>query len=157
MLFGLDPRAPRATSRTTAKSLPQVLDAVPWTRFLVWLMRVLSLLWLLKGIMGWAAILGIGALPPSSFETLSLMQQTTTGCFAVFDVVAGVGLWMASGWGAVMWLIATAAHLAISHTVPRALMSSSFTTMFFTGLIILFMFTVWAALRQSASAPATNH
>jgi hypothetical protein len=157
MLFGLDPRAPRATTRTTAKSLPIMLDAIPWTWFLIWLMRAMSLLWLTKGILGWASIFGVGALPGGGFETMSLMQQTTTGFFAVFDVIAGVGLWMATGWGAVMWLIATAAHLAISHIVPRALASSHFTTLFFGGLIILFMFCVWAALRQSASAPAATH
>jgi hypothetical protein len=154
MLFGLDPRAPRATSNVTARSLPAFLDAVPWTQFLVWLMRVLSLLWLTKGIIGWMVILGIGAQPGTSFETLSLMQQTATGFFAVFDIIAGVGLWMATGWGAVMWLIATVAHLAISHVVPRALLSSGSTTVFYGCLIALFMFTVWAALRQSASAPA---
>jgi hypothetical protein len=156
MIFGLDPRTPRATTRATATRLPPVLDHIPWTKFLVWLMRSLSLLWLIKGLTNWATILGLGVMGSGGFEKLSLMQQTTTGFFAVIDVIAGVGLWMGSGWGAAVWLMATAAHLAIGYIVPRALAMTEFTALFFGGLIIVLLFSTWAALRQSASAPATR-
>lgn len=146
MLFGLDPYAPR--SETATGQLPALLDRLPWSRLLMWLMRTLAVVWMIKGLMLWALILGFpGAGGP--FEQLSLMQQTTTGLFAVFDVVAGVGLWMVAGWGTVVWLMATLGHITLAIIIPRAASLTPVTMAGYGVLVAIFLLTVWAALRQS--------
>lgn len=145
MLFGLDPYARRPEN--AASHLPAMLNRLSWSRLLMWLMRTLAVVWMVKGLSYWAVILGFpGAGGP--FEKLSLMQQTTTGFFAVFDVVAGVGLWMVAGWGAVVWMMATLGHVALALIVPRAATLSSTAVLIHLGLVTLFLLTVWAALRQ---------
>jgi Family of unknown function (DUF6163) len=153
MLFGLNPYAPR--SETATGQLPALLDRLPWPRLLMWLMRALSVAWMIKGLMHWALILGFpGAGGP--FEDLSLMQQTTTGLFAVFDVVAGVGLWMVAGWGTVVWLMATLGHVTLALIIPRAASLSQTAMLVHSGLVLVFLLTVWAALRQSPHENPTD-
>ena len=39
--------------------------------------------------------------------------------FAVIDLVAAVGLWLAAAWGAVIWLTAVASMLAVEIFFPQ--------------------------------------
>ena len=39
--------------------------------------------------------------------------------FAVIDLVAAVGLWLAAAWGAVIWLTAIASMLAVGMFFPQ--------------------------------------
>ena len=38
--------------------------------------------------------------------------------FAVLDLVAGVGLWLTSTWGGVMWLLAIMSHILMGSFAP---------------------------------------
>ena len=61
---------------------------VRWNLVLVTFMRIVALLWIAKGLIAWAAILGVaGAVP---FEARLPGHQATTVYFAVIDLVAGV-------------------------------------------------------------------
>jgi uncharacterized membrane protein (DUF2068 family) len=59
---------------------------------------------LLKGLYHWAQVCGIGAHPGDGFESHTVAWQAATVFFAVLDLVAAVGLWLAAAWGAVVWL-----------------------------------------------------
>ncbi len=39
--------------------------------------------------------------------------------FAVIDLVAAVGLWLAAAWGAVVWLMSIASMLAVEVFFPQ--------------------------------------
>ncbi|MDQ0395102.1 DUF6163 family protein [Labrys monachus] len=88
-------------------------EGQPYGIYLLWFMRGVGVIWLAKGIIHWCLILGIGHADPARFLELPVLTQSAVIFFAVFDLVAAVGLWMASAWGGVIWLIAAGAHFAI--------------------------------------------
>ena len=83
---------------------PEVREA-RWTGRLVVFLRVMAVLSMAKGLYHWAIVCGIAG-PPDGFEYQPTPWQTATVFFAVIDLVAAVGLWLAAAWGAVVWLTA---------------------------------------------------
>ncbi|MEA2955240.1 MAG: hypothetical protein QOJ58_737, partial [Alphaproteobacteria bacterium] len=79
-------------------------DARQWSRRFVLFLRAMAALSLAKGLYHWAIVCGIGAPFPSGFDSYASPYQAATVFFAVIDPVAGVGLWLAAPWGAVVWL-----------------------------------------------------
>lgn len=83
------------------------------TRFatlLVWFMRLLALLWIAQGLANWAVMLIGDGDPQAVFGGVSDLARGAVIFFAVLDLMAGVGLWLAASWGGVVWLIAVAAQ-----------------------------------------------
>ena len=72
----------------------------------MWFLRGMAVLSMLKGLYPLVVVLGIGDGPDDDFTLHSLPWQTATVYFAVIDLVAAVGLWLAAAWGAVVWLTA---------------------------------------------------
>src|SRR6201998_560084 len=75
-----------------------------WTEYLILFLRVMAAISLVKGLYHWAQVCGIGAPADDGFEAHTIAWQTATVFFAVLDLVAAVGLWLAAAWGAVVWL-----------------------------------------------------
>jgi len=93
--------------------------AGPWTRRLVLFLRIMAGLSMLKGLYHWSLVLGIGDGTGSTFESASMPWQAATIFFAVIDLVAAVGLWLAAAWGGVVWLTATISMAAIELGFPQ--------------------------------------
>jgi len=91
----------------------------PWTRRLVAFLRVMAAVSLVKGIYHWSLVLGIGDGNGSTFEQASMPWQAATVFFAVIDLVAAFGLWLAAAWGGVVWLTATISMAAIELFFPQ--------------------------------------
>src|SRR4029077_4502038 len=79
----------------------------PWTRRLVLFLRIMAGVSMFKGLFHWSLVLGIGDGSGSTFKQASMPWQAATIFFAVIDLVAAVGLWLAAAWGGVVWLTAT--------------------------------------------------
>ncbi len=90
-----------------------------WSYRLVVFLRVMAALSLLKGLYHWGVICGIGAPFPSGFDSYSTPYQVATVFFAVIDLVAGVGLWLAAPWGAVVWLTSVISMAAVELLFPQ--------------------------------------
>ena len=90
-----------------------------WTWRLVLFLRVMAAASMLKGLYHWAQVCGIGVPDNEIFEYHSIAWQTATVFFAVIDLVAAVGLWLAAAWGAVIWLTAVASMLAVEIFFPQ--------------------------------------
>src|SRR6185437_1797295 len=84
-----------------------------WTRRLIIFLRVMAMLSMAKGLYHWSRLCGIGTSHGDVFETHSVVWQAATIFFAVIDLVAAVGLWLATAWGAVIWLTAVASMIAV--------------------------------------------
>ena len=74
---------------------------------------------MLKGLYHWSLVLGIADGAGSTFEAASMPWQAATIFFAVIDLVAAVGLWLAAAWGGVVWLTATISMAAIELFFPQ--------------------------------------
>src|SRR5271169_1208670 len=85
-----------------------------WTERLVTFLRVMAGLSMLKGLYHWSVVCGIGEGPETGFAgSDAIAFQTATVFFAVIDLVAAVGLWLAAAWGAVVWLTSVISMIAV--------------------------------------------
>ena len=94
-------------------------DAKRWSARLVLFLRVMAVVSLCKGLYHWAIVCGIGAPFPSGFDSYVSPYQAATVFFAVIDPVAGVGLWLAAPWGAVVWLTSIISMAAVEILFPQ--------------------------------------
>lgn len=90
-----------------------------WTERLVLFLRVMAGLSMLKGLYHWSVLCGIGEGRDTSFELHTLAWQTATVFFAVIDLIAAVGLWLAAAWGAVVWLTSVISLVAVELLFPQ--------------------------------------
>jgi hypothetical protein len=90
-----------------------------WTNRLISFLRLMAAVSMLKGLYHWAVIIGIGDGPGSTFETSPIAWQAATMFFAVIDLVAAVGLWLAAAWGGVVWLTTAISMAAIELLFPQ--------------------------------------
>jgi hypothetical protein len=142
MLFGWSGKV--GAERFLRLKAPKNLLGIPSPTLLVWFMRALSVVWLAKGLLAWAIIIGaVGE--PHAFEKASLAQQSASVFFAVVDIIAGVGLWMAAGWGGGVWLMAIGAHAGLALLMPRAITLGLTGALAYAGLALLFMLLAWTA------------
>jgi hypothetical protein len=139
----LDSRDDALRSRPEEKGVV----AARWDRVLVWYMRLLALLWIAKGLGAWAQILGAGY-PVPPFEGRTLGHQATAIYFAVIDPIAAVGLWLASVWGGVMWLLAIMSHLILSFFFPAVVPGNAVSIGFFLCFIVIYLVVSWLAAEE---------
>ena len=89
-----------------------------WTERLVYFLRFMAAVSMLKGLYHWAVVCGfVGS--RDGFLGLPAPTQTATVFFAVIDLVAAVGLWLAAPWGAVVWLTASVSMVVIDVFFPQ--------------------------------------
>ena len=91
------------------------LARFPFEKLRVIFMRVMAVIWMAEGLFAWSIILGIGAYA-TVFETASLQARLAIAGFALFNLVAAVGLWMVASWGAVIWLISIVMTIILDGT-----------------------------------------
>ena len=90
-----------------------------WTDRLVLFLRAMAILSMLNGLRYWAQVCGFGFAPPGGFEAQPIAWQTATVFFAVIDLVAAVGLWLAAPWGAVIWLTSAVSMIVVEAFFPQ--------------------------------------
>lgn len=90
-------------------------EAAKWGMLLSRFMRIVALFWLLQGLLHWRIVL---TAPQSIFETMPQNAAFAVVFFAVLDLVAGVGLWLATPWGGVLWLLIACAQIFLTFTMP---------------------------------------
>lgn len=95
------------------------IPQVGWTAWLVIFSRVVAGLTVLKGLYHWAAICGFGAGPDGGFLAQQLAWQIATVFFAIIDLVAAVGLWLAAPWGILIWLASAVTMIAVHAFLPQ--------------------------------------
>ncbi|WP_112663589.1 DUF6163 family protein [Microvirga flavescens] len=118
-----------------------------WSFVLTWFMRILAVLWIMKGLSAWAVILGAWT-PAGLFEARSTGYQATIVYFAVIDLIAAVGLWMASAWGGVMWLLAVMSQLILAAFFPRIVATSPLMLFLSMAFIATYLAISWLVARE---------
>lgn len=121
-----------------------------WCTRLVLFMRIMAVLSLVKGVYHWAQICGI-SVSTGNFELHSVAWQTATVFFAVIDLVAAVGLWLAAAWGAVVWLTAVVSMAVVEVFFPQVYGGSFLIVLGEVTLLGLYM---WLAVLAARERPA---
>src|SRR6201987_4764396 len=93
-------------------------DENAWTRRLVLFLRIMALLSIVKGLYHWAQVTGFIGGEEEAFENQPMAWQAATIYFAVIELVAAVGLWLATPWGAVVWLTTVVSMAVIELMFP---------------------------------------
>jgi Family of unknown function (DUF6163) len=121
-----------------------------WTGRLVLFLRVMAGIAMAKGLYHWARVCGIGVSPDQVFEAHPTTWQTATIFFAVIDLVAAVGLWLAAPWGAVVWLTAVVSMIAVEILFPQVFGSGIFVVALEFALLGVYL---WLALKSAREHP----
>ncbi len=120
-----------------------------WTRLLVVYLRALAILCLVRSLMDWSLILGfIGE--PDQFLRTGMAAQATVVLLAVLSAVASVGLWLTSGWGAVLWLIVTLCEVFLPMAVAQGLRAPGVAEYILLALAGLYVLLTWLSSRERA-------
>lgn len=94
-------------------------ENAPWTERLIVFVRIMAGVALLKGLYHWAMVCGIWPGSEAAFDDAPLSWKAATIFFAVIDLVAAVGLWLAAAWGGVVWLTAAISMAAVEVFFPQ--------------------------------------
>jgi Family of unknown function (DUF6163) len=122
-----------------------------WAYWLVVFLRVMAAVSLMKGLYHWAIVCGIGAPFPSGFDSYPTPYQVATVFFAVIDLVAGVGLWLAAPWGAVVWLTSVISMAAVELLFPQIYGGNFWVVVMEVLLLGMYL---WLALMAAREQPA---
>jgi hypothetical protein len=122
-----------------------------WPYWLVVFLRVMAAISLGKGLYHWAIVCGISAPFPSGFDSYATSYQVATVFFAVIDLVAGVGLWLAAPWGAVVWLTSVISMAAVEVLFPQIYGGSMGVIVVEVALLCTYL---WLALMAAREQPA---
>ena len=89
-----------------------------WTRRLVLFLRIMAVVSIMQGLYHWAQVTGFVGSEEDAFENQPMAWQAATVYFAVIELVAAVGLWLATPWGAVVWLTTVVSMAVIELMFP---------------------------------------
>ena len=122
-----------------------------WTVALIWFLRSVAGLSMAKGLYHWSVVIGVGDGPGSSFEASPVAFQAATIFFAVIDLVAAVGLWLAAAWGAVVWLSSVVSMAVVEVFFPNVFGGSIFIALIEMTLLGVYL---WLAIVSAREHPA---
>jgi uncharacterized protein DUF6163 len=143
-----DPSRDGAMSVAAISSQRIDSDQNVWTRRLVLFLRIMAVISVTEGLYHWAQVTGFIGGEEEAFESQPMAWQTATVYFAVIELVAAVGLWLATPWGAVVWLT-TVVSMAIIELMFPAIYGGSLTVVALEALMLgAYLALAWMAARE---------
>jgi hypothetical protein len=143
-----DPSRDNAMSVAAISSERIESDDNAWTRRLVFFLRIMAVVSVIKGLYHWAQVTGFIGGEEDAFENQPMAWQTATVYFAVIELVAAVGLWLATPWGAVVWLT-TVVSMAVIELMFPGIYGGSLTVVGVEALMLAaYLALAWMAARE---------
>jgi fatty acid desaturase len=143
-----DPSRDSAMSVAAISSERIESDEKVWTQRLVLFLRIMAVISVTKGLYHWAQVTGFIGGEEEAFESQPMAWQTATVYFAVIELVAAVGLWLATPWGAVVWLT-TVVSMAIIELMFPAIYGGSLTVVALEASMLgAYLALAWMAARE---------
>jgi uncharacterized membrane protein len=123
-------------------------DENVWTRRLVLFLRIMAVIAVIEGLYHWAQVTGFIGGEEDAFENQPMPWQTATVYFAVIELVAAVGLWLATPWGAVVWLT-TVVSMAVIELMFPGIYGGSLLVVALEALMLgAYLALAWMAARE---------
>lgn len=119
-----------------------------WTRWLVFFLRVMAVIAVIKGLYHWAQVTGFVGGKEDAFENQPMAWQVATVYFAVIELVAAVGLWLATPWGAVVWLTTVVSMAVIELMFPGIYGGSLLVAVLEALMLATYLALAWMAARE---------
>src|SRR6202043_1472588 len=143
-----DPSRDNAMSVAAISSERIESDDNAWTRRLVLFLRIMAVVSVTKGLYHWAQVTGFIGGEEEAFENQALAWQTATVYFAVIELVAAVGLWLATPWGAVVWLTTGGSMAGIELMFPGIYGGSLVGGGVEALMLAIYLVLAWMAARE---------
>ena len=140
-------RAPMPPIRTLGATTAEHSALVRWTTVLVWFMRTMAVVWITKGLFAWTVVLGINH-AVADFLELPPVMRGMIGFYAVADLMAAVGLWLAAPWGGVLWLICAASEVIAASLGASASLTGILGIVLDMTLIVVYFALSWLAANE---------
>jgi len=119
-----------------------------WTRRLVVFLRAMAVLSLAVGLYHWAQLTGFIGGEDDAFENQMVAWQAATVYFAVIELVAAVGLWLATPWGAVVWLTTVVSMAVVELMFPAIYGGNLVIIGLETAMLTAYLALAWMAARE---------
>ena len=123
-------------------------EEVAWTRRLVLYLRIMAGVAMFKGLYHWAQVTGFIGDDADSFVNQPVAWQSATIYFAVIELVAAVGLWLATPWGAVVWLTSIVSMAVIELMFPLIYGGNFIVVIFEVLLLGIYLMLAWMAAME---------
>jgi hypothetical protein len=143
-----DPSRDNAMSVAAMSSERIQTDDNVWTRRLVLFLRIMAVISVVKGLYHWAQVTGFIGAQEDAFENQPMAWQTATVYFAVIELVAAVGLWLATPWGAVVWLTTVVSMAVIEVMFPGIYGGSLIVVVLEMLMLGAYLALAWMAARE---------
>jgi hypothetical protein len=111
----INPNDDRSSDAIIIGERSKEADETRWGMLLVLFMRIVAVLWLYQGLVQWHVILSA---EQSIFDVLPMQTTIAVVFFAVLDLLAAVGMWLAAPWGGVLWLLTAVAQAFVAVLLP---------------------------------------
>jgi len=138
-------RAPLPPIRTIGAAGGEHPVTLRWSLILVWFMRTMAVVWIAKGLFFWTVVLGVKG---ADFLERPVVTQGMIGFFAVADLMAAVGLWLAAPWGGVLWLICAATEIMTATLGAGASLTGTLGVALDGALIVVYFVLSWLAANE---------
>jgi hypothetical protein len=123
-------------------------DDTVWTRRLVLFLRVMAVVSMLRGLYHWAQVTGFVGTEDEAFEVQTMAWQSATVYFAVIELVSAVGLWLATPWGAVLWLTTVVSMAVIELMFPTIYGGNLLVVGIQAAFLAAYLALAWMAARE---------
>jgi hypothetical protein len=125
-----------------------------WGLVLVVFMRLLAALWMAEGLAHWISVLMSKA---PLFDSMPPTIASAVIFFGLIDLLAAVGLWLATPWGGVLWLLAAISQIFIAVAIPHFFVAEKLIIVSNFVLILIYFVLTWKAGHSSGQFRRVRH
>lgn len=124
---------------------PNAADPTRWGILLVIFMRLIAVLWIVQGLAQWQVMLFVDGM---LFDRVSGPVGVAVTFFAVADLLAAVGLWLATPWGGVLWILVAFAQCVVAIALPDFFEGGRLVVALNAVLIGMYLFVTYKAASE---------
>lgn len=150
-----DAAAPAPPPRGGVGRTLDFVDGLPLELFLMMFLRLSAVVWLVTGLVHWARIVEYLPWRGRVFGEMPLEWQSAIVFYGVLDLVTAVGLWLATGWGVALWIVAIACQILTHGAMSEIFGERPFRIPFYIASVVGYLALWWrvrAIRRRRAEA-----
>lgn len=132
---------------------PNAGDPTRWGILLVIFMRMIAVLWIVQGLAQWQVMLFVDGM---LFDRVPAPVGVAVIFFAVADLLAAVGLWLATPWGGVLWILVAFAQCVVAIALPDFFEGGRLVVALNAVLIGLYLFVTYKAASEGQQTIAPS-